>query len=392
MKYIDDVVIANKKVLLRVDFNVSLLSNRKIADDQRIRQSLSTIKFLLQKKNRLILVSHFGQPKKRDTSLSLRPVAKRLQEYLPETKVILVSDFYSEPDVLKNQTENEILLLENIRFYEGEKKNDPVFAKQLALLADIYVNDAFGVSHRTDASIVGIPRFLPSYGGLLLKKEVETILRAIHDPKRPLVAILGGAKISTKIHLVSKLMNLADYVLLGGGLAINVFAAKGYEVGKSIVEEEAIQTTKKLLSENGKKEKKLILPSDAIVAQSGDTSISGTVKKMENIGKNDKILDIGPEAQAQFGQIISAARTIIWNGPVGYFENPAFQRGTDFIYYSIAHNPNAVSIVGGGDTLAAISKKEYLDTITHISTGGGAMLTFIEQGSLPGIDALNSHT
>lgn len=391
MKYIDEVVITNKKVLLRVDFNVSLLPSRKIADDARIRQSLPTIEFLLKKKNKLILVSHLDRPKKRDPKMSLRPVAKRLQEYLPETKVILVDDFLSLPNVLANQAKNEILLLENIRFYEGEQKNDPAFAKRLASLAETYVNDAFGVCHREDASVVGVPHHLPSFGGLLLKKEVETIKGAIHNPKRPFVAILGGTKISTKIKLVNKLMDIADTVLLGGGLAINVLAAKGFEVGKSIVEEEAIRITKKLLSENGRKEKKLILPSDAIVAQSESTTSSGAVKKMEEIAKNDKILDIGPEAQAQFGQIITNARTIIWNGPVGYFENPAFQRGTDFIYYTIAHNQDAISIVGGGDTLAAISKKEYLDTITHVSTGGGAMLTLIEQGTLPGIEAISHH-
>lgn len=388
MKYIDQAHITNKTVLLRVDFNVSLLPNRKIADDERIRQSLPTIELLLKNQNKLILISHLDRPKARDPKYSLAPVAKRLGEYLPKTKVILINDFLSDRQIFQKQKAGEILMLENIRYYEGEQKNDPAFAKQLASLAQIFVNDAFGVCHRNDASVIGIPQYLPSFGGLLLKKEVETIKKAIHNPRRPFIAILGGAKISTKINLINKLMDVADYVLLGGGLAITVQKAKGYEIGKSIFEEEALKMTKTFLARGKNVDKKIIIPQDVVVAENKDAQDSGTVKKITEVSKNDKILDIGPETQAQFGQLIGNAKTIIWNGPVGYFENPAFQRGTDFIYYAIASNHKATSIVGGGDTLAAISKKEYLDSITHISTGGGAMLEFIEQGTLPGIDAL----
>lgn len=387
IKYIDSVNLVNKRILFRADYNVSLSPNRLIADDERIVQSLPTIQKLYQQ-NKLIIVSHLDRPKKRDPKFSLSVVVKRLQKYLPGVKITLVPDFLSGKDVFEKQKNGEILVLENIRFYPGEEKNDPAFAKKLASLADVYVNDAFAVCHRAAASVVGIPKLLPSYGGLLLKKEVEMISKAIKTPKKPLVAIIGGAKISTKINLIGHLTEIADYVLLGGGLANVFFSAQGYAIGKSICEYELVEKARQLLFAAAAKKTAVVLPTDVLIGNPNNREKGGEIRKVNEISDGESILDVGPETKAQFGSIIARAKTIIWNGPIGYFENPLFRQGTDFIYYSIAHNPGATSIVGGGDTLSAINNKEYLGKITHISTGGGAMLEFIENGTLPGIKAL----
>ncbi len=388
IKYIDCVTLVDKRILFRVDYNVSLSEDRTIADDERIVHSLPSIK-LLYPKNKLILVSHLDRPKKRDPKFSLAVVVKRLQEYLPGVKITLVPDFLSkEKHVFKTQKTGEILVLENIRFYPGEEKNDPAFAKQLSTLADVYVNDAFAVCHRAAASVVGVPKLLPAYGGLLLKKEVEMIEKVIRNPKKPLVAIIGGAKISTKINLIGHLTEIADYILLGGGLANVFFSAQGHAIGKSICEYELVEKARQLLFAASAKQTAVVLPTDVLIGDPKNKEKGGEIRKVSEVSDCEAILDIGPETKAQFGSIIAKAKTIIWNGPVGYFENPQFKQGTDFIYYSIAHNSHAISIVGGGDTLAAITNKEYLGKITHISTGGGAMLEFIENGTLPGIKAL----
>lgn len=387
--YIDETEIKNKRVLLRADFDVSLNPNYTIADDARIQQNIPTLKYLLNNDNRLICVAKLDRPKTRDPKLSLKVVVSKLKEYLPEYKITLVDDFLTaDKKVFENQKNSEILVLENIRFYPEEKKNEPVFAKRLASLADVYVNDAFAVSHRAEASVVGVTFHLPSYGGLLLKKEIKMISKAIGRPKKPVVAIIGGAKIASKIPLINKLAEIADYVLIGGGLANTFLCAQGLEIGKSFCEYEAVSLARKLLFHAAQKHTAVVLPSDVIIGEPDNNVHGGEIKKIDEIPKGAVILDIGPETQAKYGSIIAKAKTIIWNGPVGYFENPAFRRGTDFIYYSIAQNSQATSIVGGGDTLSAISKKEYLDKITHISTGGGAMLEFIEKGTLPGIEAL----
>lgn len=385
--YIDEADIQNKKVLMRVDFNVSLNPDHSIADDARIQAALPTIRFLLERNNRLILLSHLGRPKGRDAQFSLTPVAEKLQQLFPEYQVKLVADFETDKSALQNQNEKEILILENIRFYPGEKKGDEGFSKSLSELADVYVNDAFGVSHRADASVVGVTKFMPSFGGLLLKREVEMISKAIENPKKPFVAILGGAKISTKIHLVEKLMEMADYLILGGGIANTFLKAQGYEIGKSICEYEEEEAARKMLFQAVQKNTRILFPSDVAIGDSTESTVDEVVS-VAMVPAEKLILDIGPETQAKFGNIIAQAATIVWNGPVGLFENPQYRRGTDFIYYSITENSDCVSIVGGGDTISAISKKEYLDKITHISTGGGAMLEFIEKGSLPGIEAL----
>ncbi|OGK41052.1 phosphoglycerate kinase [Candidatus Roizmanbacteria bacterium RIFCSPLOWO2_01_FULL_37_12] len=390
IKFIDEVEIKDKQVILRVDFNVTLNPDFSIADDVRIRQSLPTINYLLKNNNRLIIISHLGRPKGVDTKFSLKPVVEELKELLNPFDVMLINNFLNPVDKLsiKNQKSDTVLVLENIRFYQEEKNNDNIFARDLAGLGEIFVNDAFGVSHRNDASIVGIPKYIPSYGGLLLKKETETIEKIIKNPEKPVVAILGGAKISTKINLVEKLIDISDYLLIGGALANTFFCAKGLDIGKSYCEYNEVENAKKLLFLASKKHAAIILPSDVVARHPQHSESGGEVKKIKDIEPDDEILDIGPETQAEIGSAIAKAKTIIWNGPMGYIEERAFTRGTDFVYYSIAQNSEAVSLVGGGDTLAAISKKEYLDKITHISTGGGAMLEFIEKGTLPGIEAL----
>ncbi len=391
IKTVDETSIVDKKVLLRVDFNVTLTKQGRIADDARITQVLPTITHLLTNKNKIILISHLGRPKKRDTAHSLVPVIKRLQKYLPKYKVLLVGDFESSlgKQQLRNQKEHEILILENIRFYEGEQNNDLQFAKRLAQLADVFVNDAFGVCHRPDASVVGIPKFLPSYAGLLLTKELDAIATVLKKANPPITAIVGGAKISTKIAFLSKLMNLADTILLGGALANTFLLAQNKNVGRSFVEKEELPHAKKLLTFARNHNKSLLLPVDVVGSMNGPTG-KGLVFSVNSIPDMFTIYDVGPETQAHFAKVIHNSHTIIWNGPLGYCEQATFSRGTDFIYYSIAHATHAYSLVGGGDTLASISKKEYLHTISHVSTGGGAMLEFIEQGSLPGIEALKS--
>lgn len=384
VKYIDEVDISNKNVLLRVDFNVSLNPNHTIADDARIRQSLPTIKLLLKNGNRIIVVSHLGRPKGVDTKYSLSVVVDKLKEYFPDEKIGL----YDSIEKIRTAHE-KFIVMENIRFFPKEKDFSTIFARELSSLADVYVNDAFGVCHRSDTSVIGPPKFIPSYGGLLLKRELEMISRVTGKPEKPIVAIIGGAKVSTKIGLINKLVKMVDYLVIGGGLANTFLCAQGKDIGQSFCEYEAVQQARKILSTAKGGRAEMILPVDAAVAENKDDK-SYELLKVEHIPKNKSIFDNGPESSARIAHLIALAKTIIWNGPVGYFENPSFRRGTDFIYYSITQNTEALSIVGGGDTLAAISKKEYLDKITHISTGGGAMLEYIEKGTLPGIEALKS--
>lgn len=368
------------------------MKGNKITNDERIRQTLPTINKLLKDDNKIIIVSHLGRPKGWDDKYLLRPIAKRLHEYLPHVKLTVVDDFTSEgaQKHFEEQKHGQILFLENIRFFEGEEVADPEFAKKLAALGDVFVNDAFGVSHRDCASITEVPKLLPHYGGLLMEREVETIGHALRHPKHPFTAIIGGAKISTKLKLLYRLTEIADYLVLGGGLANTLLYALGYPIGKSLCEKDMSDDVKKIVRHAKEKNTKILLPRDVVVGKKDDEKGGGVVKKIADIDAYDAILDIGPEAQADYAKAILSSHTLIWNGPVGYIENPEYSRGTDFLYYTIAQNKGLVSIVGGGDTLAAISKKEYLDTLTHISTGGGAMLEYIENGTLPGIEALKS--
>lgn len=391
VQFIDDVLIEGKRVLLRVDFNVSLNPNYlTISDDARIRQAIPTIKYLLKNNNKLILVSHLGRPKGvPDPKYSLSIVCDKLKEYLPDTAITLIPDFLTEPKTtFEHQGEGEMFVLENCRFYPGEKKNDRTFAEAMASLADVYVNDAFGVSHRADASVVGVTEFLPSYGGLLLRKETEMLSKTFRKPEKPLVAIIGGSKIETKIAVLDRMMDIADHIVIGGALANTFLYAQGISVGDSLVETDKKDLAQRLLFKAAQHDVSIILPADCVVGRSDELEKGGTIVRATEVPDGMQILDIGPETKARIGTIIAKACTIIWNGPVGYFENIHYRQGTDFMYYAITNNPEAVSIVGGGDTIAAISKKEYLEKITHISTGGGAMLEYIELGTLPGIDAL----
>lgn len=389
ISYIDKKDFKNKRILLRVDFNVTLTDKFKIADDERIRSSLPTIKKLM-KNNRLILTAHLNRPTKRDKKHSLAVVVRRLREYLPGVKITLVDDFLDDKGkkMLESQKNGEILFLENIRFYKGEEENDLEFSTRLSEIADVYVNDAFGVAHRASSSVVGVAKLLPSYAGLLLQKEIRVIGDLLNNPDHPLVAIIGGSKVSTKFELLHKLTKVADTLILGGGIANTFLAAKGLPIGKSLAEKNMEKEVKQIISEAKKHGTEIILPEDVAVGDKKDNTTGTIVRKVEGVRSSDVILDVGPETMAQYAKIIGSAKTVVWNGPVGYIENEQFSRGTDFLYYCIAHNDHLTSIVGGGDTIAAISKKEYLDNITHISTGGGAMLEFIEKGTLPGIEAL----
>ncbi|MCX6732813.1 MAG: phosphoglycerate kinase [Candidatus Roizmanbacteria bacterium] len=390
IKYIDEVEITNKKVLVRVDYNVSFKKDGTINDDTRIKNSIPTLQLLLKGNNELILMSHLGKPKERDMAFSMKPVAERLQTYFPEHNIVLIDDFTTQHTQLNHVVNKAtIYMLENTRFYEGEKKNDPIFSKQLADLAEVFVDDAFGSVHRAHASTVGVASFLPSYGGLLLKKEVIMIKKVIEAPERPVVAIIAGAKVSSKIGLIEKLMSIADSVLIGGAMTNNFLKAQGIEIGKGLVELDFIPEAKRLLDLAAAQNKHIILPIDRRIGQQTDEASEPIVKKVGDIRVDDETLDIGPETEVLFADVISHAKTILWNGPVGYFENPQFAKGSIAIYNAIINNSSAVSVLGGGDTLSVVKKLPNKDKITHISTGGGAMLELIEKGTLPGLDALD---
>lgn len=386
--YINEVDISNKTVLLRVDYNLSLSKNGKVNDDTRIKQTLPTINYLLKKNNKIIIITYLGRPKQRDPKFSLKPIVEKFHEYFPKHKVKLVSDFLTDDKtIFTNQTTKEILVLENIRFYPQEKSGDINYIKQVASLGQVFVNDAFGQSHRVESTIVGITKFLPSYGGLLLKKEIEMISKVILKPQKPVVAIMGGAKVSSKIHLINKLTEIADYVLIGGALANTFYCAKGLNVGQSFCQYDETESARRLLFFAERKTTRIVLPQDVMIAYSFESDFS-QIKDPTIVPEKAMILDIGPQTQNEYATIIAQAKTIIWNGPMGYFENPNFRSGTNAVLKAITENSQAVSIVGGGDTLAAIAGQNNVDKITHLSTGGGAMLEFIEKGTLPGIEAL----
>jgi len=337
-------------------------------------------------------MSHLGSPKGHDEKYSLAIVAKQLQTYIPAYKVILVKDYiegsHLSESIRSDVERKTIYLLENTRFYAEEKKNDPHFAQKLSSFGDVYVDDGFGVCHREDASVVGIAPLLPSYGGLLLKKEINIITKAIEALQRPFVVVVAGAKVSTKIGFIDKLLHISDAVLIGGAMANTFLKAQGYEVGCGQFEPEYVEEAKRLMEYARQHEKKLLLPTDYRIGSKEDEKTKGTIKKFGEINANECPLDIGPETEMHYSAIISQAKTIIWNGPVGYFENPQYALGTEAILQAIADNTSATSIIGGGDTLTSIKHSSVEGKITHISTGGGAMLELIEKGTLPGIEAL----
>ena len=389
-KTIKDISLAGKRVLIRVDYNVSLLNGIRVGDDTRIKQTLPTLEYLLSKKCKLFLVSHLGRPRGRWVKeFSLKPVAKHLEKVLGKP-VNLLTDKVGTSKLMKQVREakpGSVNLLENIRFYKQEESCGDKFAKELAIVGEVFVNDAFGVDHRVHASTVGVTKHLPSVAGFLLEKEAKIIGKAIQKPKKPLVAIIGGAKAETKITLIDRLLEKADTCIVGGGVANTFLKAFGYEVGRSLVDHEMVELAKRLFWKASRSETRMLLPTDVVIGNLRRNISYGAVKS-DAIGKDRQALDIGPRTQAEFGAAIANAGTIIWNGPMGVYENTKFMTGTDFIYHAIAENKESLSIVGGGDTLAALKKKDYLDKIDHVSTGGGAMLEYIETGTLPGIEAL----
>ncbi len=383
MKLIKTIDVKNKKVFVRVDFNIDLDKDGKILSDFRVRAVIPTIKFLLEAgADKIIMASHLGKPKGKEEKLSLKSIAGYLGGLLGKD-VLFLDDCIGEKikQEINNSPTGSVILLENLRFYEGEENNDEQFAKQLADLADIYVNDAFGVCHRANASVVAITKFLPSYAGLLLEREIENLNKVRDNFEKSLVLILGGAKISTKLPLIKKFSEKADNILLGGGLANTVLKARGGEIGKSLFEPE-------LLSEAAMLSGNIIMPIDFLVGNSLKDN-QARVVSVEKVVENDWILDIGPNSLDNFINIIQNAKIIIWNGPLGYFENPIFAKGTNSIIKAISES-RAFSVVGGGETLLALEKTKAFDKMNFVSTGGGAMLAYLSDEEMPGLKFLNS--
>ncbi len=396
---IRDLDLNNKRVLMRVDFNVPLDEGR-VTDDTRIRETLPTIEYALRHGAKLILCSHLGRPKgKPDPKYSLRPVAERLRILLDE-KFDAAENVGFSPDCIGEQAtemamqleRGQTLLLENVRYHAEEEKNDPEFARQLASLAEVYVNDAFGSAHRAHASTEGVTHFLPkSAAGLLMEKELEYLGKATSNPAKPFLAILGGAKVSDKIGVIRNLLPKVDALIIGGGMAYTFLKAQGLEIGKSLLEADKIELAKELLAEAKAKGVRLLLPVDHVVADKFDAAAVGTIIGVGKAIPADKMaLDIGPATIELFADEISGARTIVWNGPMGVFEFDQFSKGTTKVAEAVADNPGATSIVGGGDSVAAVHKAGVADKITHISTGGGASLEFLEGKKLPGVEALTN--
>ncbi len=384
-KTVRDVEVAGKKVLVRVDFNVPLKEGQ-VADDTRIRAAIPTIEYLLQNGAAVVLMSHLGRPKgKRVPALSLRPVASHLSALLG-LAVAFAEDCVGAPAVAAKAAlrPGEVLLLENTRFHPEEKKNDPEFARQLAADCSLFVNDAFGSAHRAHASTVGVARYLPAVAGFLMEKELRYLGQALEAPQRPFVAILGGAKISDKIGVIRNLLGKADAILIGGGMANTFFAAQGFQMGDSLVETDAIETARGLLAEAGDK---LHLPVDVVLADAFAADANRKTMPVGDVPAGWRVLDIGPETVHAFGEVIRTARTVVWNGPMGVFELPPFAEGTFGVAKAVAES-DAVSIVGGGDSVAAIHQSGLADKITHLSTGGGASLEMLEGKVLPGVAAL----
>jgi phosphoglycerate kinase len=389
IRTIDQIELKGKQVFIRVDFNVPQDEKNNITDDTRILLSLPTIRFVSEAGGKVILASHLGRPKgKKDPKFSLAPVAVRLSQLLGK-KVALAADCIGE-EVQKQiggMKEGEILLLENLRFHPEEEKNEEAFSKALASLCDIYVNDAFGAAHRAHASTDGMARFVKIVAaGFLMMKEVESLEKVLVNPQKPYVAILGGAKVSDKIGVIQNLLDKVNTLLIGGGMAYTFLKAEGFQIGKSLVEEEQIGFSLNLL-EKAKGKIKFLLPSDHIAAERMDVQAKREIVKNDKIPSGWVCLDIGPETVKTFSEEIQSAKTIVWNGPMGVFEMEPFSQGTFAIAKAIA-NSSAFSVVGGGDSVAAVNQAGVADRISHISTGGGASLEFLEGKKLPGIEAL----
>jgi len=383
---IRDIDVRNKRVLVRVDFNVPI-KDGKVTDDTRIRAALPTLQALIDGGGKLILMSHLGRPKGGpDPKFSLKPAAERLSELLGKP-VKMAPDCVGEAveKMVAALQPGDVLVLENTRFYPGEEKNDLTLAQQMARLGDVYVNDAFGSAHRAHSSTEGVARFLPAVAGLLMEKELEFLGKALEAPERPFIAILGGAKISDKIGVIKNLLGKVDALLIGGGMANTFLKAQGYDMGDSLVEESSLDEARSLLQQG---EGKLFLPVDLVVADAFAADARHQVVPIDQVPAGWRALDIGPATIAHFSNRLAGARTVVWNGPMGVFEFPAFAKGTTAIAEVLAGLSGATTIIGGGDSVAAIQQAGLADKITHISTGGGASLEFLEGRVLPGVAAL----
>lgn len=390
-KTVKDVDVRSRRVLVRVDYNVPLDANGNVSDDNRITASLPTINYLLEQGARIILCSHLGRPKGEvKKEFSLAPVAKRLKELLPNVNIYFASDCIGEEAQQKAAAlkDGEILLLENLRFHKEEEKNDPEFAKKLASLAEIYVSDAFGTVHRAHASTAGVAAYLPAVAGFLIGKELSIMGGALENPERPFVAILGGAKVADKIGVITNLLNKCDTLLIGGGMAYTFFKAMGYEIGDSLLDAESIDLAKQLMETAKEKGVKLLLPVDTVVAKAFAADAEHMTVSANAIPAGWQGLDIGEKTRELFAAEIKNAKTVIWNGPMGVFEFPEFAKGTEAVAKACAEC-GGTTIIGGGDSASAVKKLGYADKMTHISTGGGASLEFLEGKVLPGVAALN---
>ena len=387
-KSIEDINVENKKVLVRCDFNVPLDLETKttITNDKRIRESMKTINYLVEHKAKVILCSHIGKTKEK---LSLKPVAIRLSELLGK-EVKLLEEVIGEnvKKLIDDMQSGDVVLLDNVRKFEEEEANDESFAKELASLAEIYVNDAFGTAHRAHASTEGVAKYLPAVCGFLIEKELKALGDAIDNPKRPLVAIIGGAKVSSKIAVLLNLLNKVDTILIGGGMTYTFIKAMGGNVGNSILEEDKIEVAREILDKAQEMNVKILLPVDTVAGKEFDENTESKIVETNNIPDGYEGLDIGPKTIELYSEVIKNAGTVIWNGPVGVFEFKKFATGTNAIAKAMADS-NAITVIGGGDSASAVAKSGLEDKMTHVSTGGGASLEFMEGKQLPGIVALN---
>ncbi len=393
-KTVKDLKVEGKKVLVRVDFNVPLSKDGKhtISDDTRIRAALPTIDYLLENKAKVILMSHLGRPKgEANPEFSLKPVAAWLENHYGKKFHFLPSDTVVDEKVKEEVSkleDGELALLENTRYVKGETKNDPEFAKELSSLADLFVNDAFGTSHRAHASNVGVASNLESAVGFLIEKEIEIMGKALENPEKPFVSILGGAKVSDKIGVIENLISKVDYILIGGGMAYTFLKAQGKEIGKSLLEEDKMDLSLELIKKAEANNVKILLPKDVVIADDIKEDAETEIVDIDDIPKDKEALDIGPKTAKEYADIIKNAKTVVWNGPMGVFEIKAFANGTNEVAKALAES-SATTIVGGGDSALAIEEAGYKDKITHVSTGGGASLEFLEGKTLPGIDCID---
>lgn len=389
-KTIKDIDLRGKRVFCRVDFNVPL-QNGNVTDDTRIRAALPTIQYLIDQGAKVILASHLGRPKGQVVEeLRLTPVAKRLSELLKKD-IRKSNEAYGEiaKAEIDQLNDGDVVLLENVRFYPGEEKNDPELAKNFADLADIYVNDAFGAAHRAHASTEGIAKFLPAVAGFLMEKELEVLGKALSNPERPFTAIIGGAKVKDKIGVIDNLLEKVDNLIIGGGLAYTFVKAKGYEIGKSLLEEDKIDMAKSFMEKAEQKNVKFYMPVDVVVADDFSDSANKKVVSIDEIPADWEALDIGPKTIELYRDVVRESKLVIWNGPMGVFELDSFANGTKGVAAALAEAPNTYSVIGGGDSAAAVEKFNLADKMSHISTGGGASLEFMEGKTLPGVAALN---